>query len=94
MYLAWIRYQIGINTKYKLVLILSERDDCFVCLEAENVASDDIFKIRRNLAMVDKLPYDSKIQWFRENIPSYHVAYKELHKDRAYIDSIYNIEPL
>lgn len=94
MHLAWVQYQAGTNAQYNLVLVLLEQEDRFSCLETTSVGKEEIEKIRRNLAALNLMNNGDKIQWFRDNIPSYSKAYKELRKDRANVANTFELAPL
>lgn len=91
MHLAWIQYQHNSKSAYYLALVIVEKDDRLITLACEDMTDIDIKNIRKMLDTLGKNDISERIEWLRNNIPSYSRAYKEFRKDRVRIDKIFSL---
>lgn len=86
-----VRYKSGNNNKSIVALMLVDHDDRYSCLRSDKLANSEIDFIRNNAKEINKMDIADRIRWFKEYIPSYKTAYRELKKENTTIIETHEI---
>ena len=88
MKLELVKYK---DKKYALV-VLKTTKELIIALKVDNISDKEIYLIRSNINMLNKLEYEELIEWFKKNIYSYKKAYRTFKVSDYKLLNQYDIE--